>query len=321
MSKYAVLLAYLCVMLGVMGHASSEFVSVVTGLFGPELSVWRFMLGGLGLITVSLIYPPSRDLLTPLRENGIRIAALSIFGMTFGQLMFHWALDHASVVQVATVVTTMPIFVVIADHFINRTPLTAPKIVSGIGAFGGVAFLLTDGYLEQLRGTSDALFGVLLALGCAFVGAIYMVLVKPMINRYGAIRMTTYTFALGAFALFATVGLAWGIWVDPTTLFDRPPQQYLAMMTLGWWNTTIAMVLWLGGLAAVPDMGRANYLFFLKPVIAAGLAFFILGQTVSSIQMLAIAVICGCVAVEVFWDQIRSLFGRRRTERIGTGAE
>ena len=37
--------AYLAVFVGVCGHASSEFVSVLSGVGGPELSVWRFLLG------------------------------------------------------------------------------------------------------------------------------------------------------------------------------------------------------------------------------------------------------------------------------------
>ena len=51
-------------------------------------------------------------------------------------------------------------------------------------------------------------------------------------------------------------------------------------------------------------MGRANYLFFFKPVIAAGLAFVILRQEITAIQILAIAAITLCVSVEVFYGRI-----------------
>ena len=47
-----------------------------------------------------------------------------------------------------------------------------------------------------------------MSLGCAGVGACYLVLVKPYIAQYGAIRMTTYTFALGFFVLWVVVGAA-----------------------------------------------------------------------------------------------------------------
>ena len=38
-------------------------------------------------------------------------------------------------VQVPTIVTTMPILVVVVDRIINKSPVSAPKIASGIGAF------------------------------------------------------------------------------------------------------------------------------------------------------------------------------------------
>jgi drug/metabolite transporter (DMT)-like permease len=312
MLKSKVFWAYVAIMLGVLGHASSEFVAVLTGLFGPELSVWRFILGGSGLVLVALLYPPSRDLLTPLREQPLKIILLAFFGMALAQLIFHWSLNYATVIQVATLVTTMPIWVVIANYFINKAPIATPKIISGIGAFLGIVLLLTDGYLLQLTGGSaDALLGVLMAIGCAAIGAVYMVMVKPLIQQYGAIRMTAYTFALGAVFLWIVVGLAWNIWVNPLTLFERAPDQYLSIMTMGWWNTTIAMVLWLGGLAAVPDMARANYLFFLKPVIAAILAYYILGDSVTVTQILAIIVVCSCVLMEVFWEPLQAFFAGR----------
>ncbi len=62
---------------------------------------------------------------------------LSVFGMTLGQFLFHWALDFASVVQVATLVTVMPIAVVFAARLIEGTPVTVPKMISGVGAFLG----------------------------------------------------------------------------------------------------------------------------------------------------------------------------------------
>ena len=52
--------AYGAVLLGVLGHASSEFVSVLSGMSGPELSVWRFVLGSAGLVVLSLALPASR---------------------------------------------------------------------------------------------------------------------------------------------------------------------------------------------------------------------------------------------------------------------
>lgn len=70
-------LAYLAVLLGVVGHASSEFAAVLTHIKGPELSVWRFLLGGMGLIILALAFPASRNLIEPFRKIGLRLVWLS----------------------------------------------------------------------------------------------------------------------------------------------------------------------------------------------------------------------------------------------------
>lgn len=297
--------AYFAAFLGVCGHASSEFFVRLSGLGGAEVSVWRFMVGGLALIIVAMARSDARDLITPLRQDFIPIVSLSIFGMTLGQFMFHVALDYASVVQVATLVTTMPIFVVFVARIVDKTPISTAKVISGIGAFLGCLFLLTDGVMDQLAGGSSVI-GILLSIGCALIGGLYIVLVKPYTAKYGAVRMTTYTFVMGFFVLWPVVGLLWDTWINPLTLLERPMVEVGSILTLGIWNTCIGFILWLWGLAHVPDVARGNYLFFLKPVIAAVLSFFILGTDISPTELLAIIAITGFVAAEVVYSEVKS---------------
>ena len=296
-------MAYIACFIGVCGHASSEFVAKVAATPGPELSVWRFLLGGASLVLLTQFWPGARDLVTPLRRDGLRIVLLSCLGMAAGQLIFHWSLDFASVVQVATVVTGIPIFVVLVDWLVNRTPVTAPKMVSGLGALIGVALLLTNGFAADVAFGGSSLAGTLMALACAVIGGFYIVLARPLVQAYGGVRMTAYTFGIGFFFLYAVVGLGWGIWVDPLSLLDKQPDQIAGIVTIGIWNTAIAMALWLAGMSYAPDPQRANYLFFLKPVIAAFLAIAILGDSLSWLQGLAIFAICFCVGLEYVWTR------------------
>lgn len=290
--------AYLAVMLGVVGHASSEFVAVLTQVKGPELSVWRFLLGGLGLLGLSLLFPSSRNLLEPFKTEGLRLVYLSFLGVTIGYLLFHWSLDYATVPQVATMVTTIPIFVGLANLLLNKQIFSRLKYMTGICAMLGVALLITDGYLAQLSGTGKNLIGVLMALGCAAAVAAYSVAIRPVIVRFGALRITAITMSLGAVGLWLVVGLVWQIWVSPFSLFDRPGGQLAALLTLAIWNTTITQFFWIGGLAAVPDITRGSYLFFFKPVIATLLAVIFLNQSITGWQILAIGVICLSVLFE-----------------------
>lgn len=293
--------AYLLALIGVTAHASSEFVAKVADTPGPEFSVWRFMIGGACLVAMTRFWPGARDLVTPLRQDGLRIAMLACLGMALGQLIFHWALDFTSVVQVATMVTAIPIFFVLTDWAVNRTPLTRPKLISGVGAFIAVILLMTNG--AGLSAGADDLVGTFMALVCALLGGAYLVFARPYIAKYGPVRMTTYTFALGFFFLYIVVGLGWGVWVNPLSLADKTPQQVAGILTIGVWNTAIGMACWLGGIAAAPDPQRANYLFFLKPVIAAFLAVALLGDPLTALQGLAIFAICFCVALEYVWTR------------------
>ena len=302
-----IILAYISAFLGVCGHASSEFFVKLSGISGVEVSVWRFGLGGLALLLLCLSIPSSRNLIEPLKKSPFPIVLLSVFGMAFGQFLFHWALDFATVVQVATMVTIMPIGVVFVARIVEKTKITPPKIISGVGAFLGCVFLLTDGYIEQISGNENNLIGIYLSIGCALIGSIYLVLVKPYVNLYGPIRMTTYTFVLGFIALYPSIGLIWGIWVNPFDLFARSSTEYLSIITLGVWNTCIAFILWLWGLSKIPDVARGNYLFFLKPVIALCLAYFILEDNITINQLIAIAVITGFVIIEVFYTPISKI--------------
>jgi drug/metabolite transporter (DMT)-like permease len=302
--------AYPAVMVGVSGHASSEFFAKLSGVAGPEASVWRYLLGGFGLILWALWDRDSRDLLTPLRAEGMRILALSFFGVTLTYLAFHWALDYATVIQVATVTTTIPIFVGLANWVVNGQRPGTVKIVTGAMATLAVALLLTDGALNALAGSGHTLWGVLLAMACAAMGSFYAVMVKPVMARHGGLRIIALSMMIGGIGLWLLVGTGWGIWVNPLRLTDRPPLAMWSLLVLALWNTTVTQLMWFGGMSAAPDITRASYLFFLKPVIAATLAVFILGALPSVLQVVAIVVVTSSVFVEIFWPKLARRWSR-----------
>jgi drug/metabolite transporter (DMT)-like permease len=295
-------IAYLAAFVGVLGHASSEFVARIIAnnapISGPEISVWRFFLGGLGLVAVAMLFPASRDLAAPLRKHGVTLVLFSLFGVAGAYLFFHWALDYATVPQVATVVTTIPIFVGLVNLHANKVAIGMAKIISGLGAVAGVAFLFTDGAVLALAGDAANLIGIVMAIVCAILVSAYVVLIKPIIAAFGALRVTAITMFLGGLALWVGVGLLFGHWVAFWTLGDLAAPAMIGIAAIALYNTTLTQWLWIGGLAAVPDITRGSYLFFLKPVIAAFLATVFLGTRLSLWQVLAILVICGAVAAE-----------------------
>ncbi|MDE0060246.1 MAG: DMT family transporter [Defluviicoccus sp.] len=304
-------IAYAAVLLGVFGHASSEFVAVLTALPGPEAAVWRFGLGGLGLVVLALCFPASRDLLTPLRRDGRRLSAIAFLGVTLPYIAFHWSLDFATVPQVATLITGIPIFVALLAATVDRERVSRARMATGALAMAGVAALLTDGYLAELAGARHNLFGVLLVTVSAAGAAAYVVAIRPLALAYGALRVTAITMALGGIGAWLAVGAFWGRWVDPAAIAVLPRASVAAILAMALFNTTITQFVWIGGLAALPDMTRGAYLFFLKPVIAAALAVAFLGTSLSALQIAAAVFICSTVLVEIAWPRL-TRFARGR---------
>lgn len=310
--------AYLAVFIGVLGHASSEFVAVLSGVSGPEVSSWRFLLGGVGLLLIAAFVVGPGALLKVWRSEWKALLPLSFAGVTIGYLLFHAALDHATVVQVATLVTTIPIFVGISNQIINRESVSAVKWLTGGAAVLAVALLISDGYLSKLIDTRSSLSGIFMALGCAALIASFSVLVRPMISRHGALPVTALSMFSGGLGLWAIVGTAFGIWVNPFTLPALPAREAWSLLVIALWNTTLTQYLWIGGLAHAPDITRASFLFFLKPAIATILAVAILSQALTLMQGIAIIVICGSVLIE-FLYQAQRKFGVNELTVVKSG--
>ena len=133
-----------------------------------------------------------------------------------------------------------------------------------------------------------------------------MVLIKPVITIYGALRVTAISLMIGAVGLWFIVGLVFNVWVMPDRIANMSYLAIGSLLTIAIWNTTITQFLWLGGLAAVPDITRGSFLFFLKPVIAALLAVVILNQNLTIAQLVAIFLVTASVFAEFLVNYLRS---------------
>jgi drug/metabolite transporter (DMT)-like permease len=85
--------------------------------------------------------------------------------------------------------------------------------------------------------------GVLLATGCAALGSFYAVLVKPVMARHGGLKIIALTMVIGGIGLWLLVGAAWGKWVNPASIVDKPAlAAVLAVLILASYPTPLQVL-------------------------------------------------------------------------------
>jgi drug/metabolite transporter (DMT)-like permease len=126
------------------------------------------------------------------RDFGL-LALCGLFGVAINQLCFFHGLHLSSAFNSGVIMSMNPIMVVILSFFLVKERLNAIKIVGIVlGAIG--AILLS---WKSATASSSSLFGDFLLLVNSLSYAIYLVIAKPLMQRYKPFTVITYVFTFG----------------------------------------------------------------------------------------------------------------------------
>ncbi len=127
------------------------------------------------------------------KADFMRLAACGMFGVAVNQMCFFHGLSLSSSINAGIIMTINPIIVVVLSFFILKEKVSVQKSLGIlIGAIGAILLTLTAG-----TGSGDSVFGdVLLFVNAASYG-LYLVLVKPLMQKYSPITVITYIFTFG----------------------------------------------------------------------------------------------------------------------------
>ncbi|MDX1652004.1 MAG: DMT family transporter [Brumimicrobium sp.] len=129
----------------------------------------------------------------------LRLAVCGFFGVAVNQLFFFNGLQLTSPINVGIIMTSTPILVVILSYFILKERITAMKTVGVIiGAIGAVS-LTVAGRVPEFDSSLGDLFVFINALSFG----IYLVLVKPLMNKYKPLTVITFNFLFGLLFIMA----------------------------------------------------------------------------------------------------------------------
>jgi drug/metabolite transporter (DMT)-like permease len=129
------------------------------------------------------------------RKDLPRLFLCGLTGIAVNQMFFFTGLNWTSSVNASLIMTMTPILVLVASAFLLGERITLQKLVGiGLGAAGAILLI---GYGQEIRFGGQGLWGDLMVLVNATSFGLYLVLVKPMMQKYNALTVMSWIFTFG----------------------------------------------------------------------------------------------------------------------------
>jgi drug/metabolite transporter (DMT)-like permease len=206
------------------------------------------------------------------RKDIPRLLIATVFGVAVNQSLFLNGLNNTTPIDAAIIMTATPILVLVVARLLIREPITLFKVI-GITA-GGTGAVLLILYRGNVSFNDHHLFGNSIILANATSYAIYLVIVKPLMNKYHPVTLMRWAFLFGLLLVSgpgfpAFIRVDWG---------SMPGDMLLAVLFVVVGTTFIAYLLNMYSLKHVKPITVSIYIYS-QPVIASIVAL-ILGQDI-----------------------------------------
>ena len=188
--------AFALLLVNLIYGASHVLAKGVMPVFlSPTVFILFRVLGAVVLFWMLIPFVKRARILT---RDVIRLAACGVFGVTVNQLLFFHGLNSSSPMNAGIIMALNPIMVAVLSFFWLKERLTRKQWIGiSIGAIGAIA-LTTSG-----ANSVQAQLGDLFLLGNSLSYAVYLLLVKPLMQKYPPLVVITWVFTFGTFFLLA----------------------------------------------------------------------------------------------------------------------
>ena len=246
----------------------------------------RFFIATIFLLFLALILPKSH-LKKIQRADLPRFFFLALVGIVgMGSLGF-LATNFVSAIDVTLLVNANPIFIVLLASFLGER-ITYRKVIGILLGFWGCFWILKGGLPRWSLGEGE-LLGHILAISSGFCWALYTVMGKEIVRKYGGFYANALAIIIGTAILLPLI-LIFRIPINLT------PQHLGLIVYLGLLPTAVAFGLWYKALGQI-GASRLGPLQYLAPVASALQAYFFLGEAITSAYLIGL----GLVFLGIYW--------------------
>jgi len=278
------------------GSAPTFTRLLVTNMPPGDLLVMRFALVGplytLFVFAVSGWRIAMRDL--------PRLVFISLVGMTAYNMCMNFGLARTPAGIAGLIVATQPLLIIFGTSLINRERPRAAAIAGSAIAVLGTLVLFSDGLAASGAGpVSFTGVGLMFASGLAW--SVFVIASKPLIERYGAVQITTTTVMISTLPMLSLAGPE-----TPHTVAAFTPAAWLAFAYITVCGMICGTLCWNFAVGRLHASLTAPFLYSI-PVIAVASAHLVLGEHVTPAMAAGGVLIIAGVAWAQFGGRYRRL--------------
>ncbi len=250
------------------------------------LAFIRFIIGGFFLAIL-----PSKEHQTKLTKSDWKdLFLIGSFGLAISNALLNLGLQMTTSTKTAIAASLEPIFTIFMAALMLKEVLQRRTLLATTVSIVGAAILLLDGKsVSQLFAelfSSGGFLGDIIVVLSIFTAAMYSILMKPVAQRLGATRATSYSFFIGALLLSPIVYLELSqLW--PIS-FTR--ESIIAIMFLGVVCNAICYVIW-NIILRHTEAGVMAVTLYAQPVGGVIIGWLWLGESLSATGMAGAALI------------------------------
>ena len=239
------------------------------------------VIGALALFSISYFFFINEKVE---KKDVFRLAICGIFGVAINQLFFFEGLNLTTPINAAIVMTINPILVIFLSFLIIGEAITLRKSLGILlGLFGATTLILKSGGVDF---SSSHQTGNFLVFINASSYGLYLVLVKPLFQKYHPITILFYVFGFGLLYV-----LPFGFNSLSDVKWEIIPQDiYLEIIFVVVFTTFIAYLLNSSALKRLSPTTVSIYIY-LQPILASLFAVFWGSDTIDNQKIMAAALI------------------------------
>ena len=262
-------------------------------IFGSSYSIVKFItpsyiqpfaLNAVRVITSLILFwglflfKPTKGVID--RKDFPRMIVCALTGVVINQLFFVKGVSLTTPIHSSLLSLGTPIFITLIAAWLLHERFSLLKGIGLLLGVGGAAILIV---MKDSKNTaSNVLLGDIMVLINAVSYAFYLVLVRPLMQKYSGIQVLRWLFTLGAFIILP-IGLPQLMQTDWAAFGSM---QWMALLFIGIFFTFVAYLLNLYGINNIGPSATGTYIYT-QPLFAAIISILFTGEYIYAGKIMA----------------------------------